>query len=447
MSSHFADQKALYAHLFSADEMLSAFEQRFKQSKTRGVDRLTGADFADMLDELLPKMLAQMESGRYRFSPYSEVLSTKGRDKAPRMISVATIRDRLVLRQVNRFLQGVYRGKLDVLMANQTVAQVIAFLNNCDKSTLWVYKGDVQRFYDEIPHDQLLVKLKKRVSQAPILSAIEHALITPTVPKNMRKKDYHLCKPQSGVPQGLAISNILANIYLSDVDVKLKETHPDVAYFRFVDDILILGSKEKVMAAEAKLEKLMTEAGLRLHGDQTKRFFKPFAEGFGFLGYVFTEDKLSVRPSTLNRLHLRLIGLVTEFNHRFKSEQPSEKDLKRLVNRLNYKITGLINGDNNSFLGWLAYFRNMTDLPLLFELDAFVARLLKRVKGMRDVHRKEIKSYVRTYFVARHQDLAKQTYIPVLMLEDLRKQKDTFEVEEDLDLIDDLEEGWQYFES
>ncbi|MGT8951184.1 RNA-directed DNA polymerase [Escherichia coli] len=47
-----------------------------------------------------------------------------------------------------------------------------------------------------------------------------------------------------GVPQGLAISNILAEISLSDFDNEINKMH-DIWYMRYVDDILILTQKDQ----------------------------------------------------------------------------------------------------------------------------------------------------------------------------------------------------------
>ena len=48
-----------------------------------------------------------------------------------------------------------------------------------------------------------------------------------------------------GVPQGLSLSNILANLYMYDLDMKMKalskvEANGILGYYRYVDDILII---------------------------------------------------------------------------------------------------------------------------------------------------------------------------------------------------------------
>ncbi|WP_254844808.1 reverse transcriptase domain-containing protein, partial [Dickeya dadantii] len=75
-------------------------------------------------------------------------------------------------------------------------------------------KFDVANFYPSIDHVKLISRLRKNIRDERVLKLIESAIKSPTVSK-ASKKD----KPSAlGVPQGLSISNILATIYLSNID-------------------------------------------------------------------------------------------------------------------------------------------------------------------------------------------------------------------------------------
>ncbi len=72
---------------------------------------------------------------------------------------------------------------------------------------------------------------------------IEQAISTPSVPNNYRKSSIDKYKTKKGIPQGLSISNILADIYVSeDVDEYIKNTNNNYLchYFRYVDIQIII---------------------------------------------------------------------------------------------------------------------------------------------------------------------------------------------------------------
>jgi hypothetical protein len=411
------DQTTLFNELFSASGLKACFEARFIDSPTRGIDRISGYEFALMDDGVFDVMAEKIASGRYRFSPYTEKLVTKGRDKAPRMISIATVRDRIVLRQLNRFLQQVYHQRLPVSLPKRTIGWVIDLVSDMGQQDNWVYKGDIKCFYDEIPHSALMNTLSQDIVSSPARSLIEHALITPTVPKRTPRKHYYRFKPSVGVPQGLSISNTLANLYLEATDRTIKAQFPAVHYFRFVDDILIIGPRDQVVEAERWLQLEMNNLGLALHGDETKRHLKSLDEGFEFLGYVFKHGERSVRESSLSRLYVRLAKFVSQFNYAFGSTKPNNKDIDDFIERLNYRISGLVCSETQRHYGWLAYYHRITDLRVLFALDAYVADLLAHSKVFPHDRKEEVKSYVRSYFVTNH-EMHKQNYIPSVWLGD-----------------------------
>ena len=73
------------------------------------------------------------------------------------------------------------------------------------------------------------------------------------------------------MPQGLSISNILANIYLNDFD-KENNSKDDYKYFRYVDDIFILcNSEEKAKEILRKLtRKLKMQYFLEVNQEKTR---------------------------------------------------------------------------------------------------------------------------------------------------------------------------------
>ena len=88
------DHNLIFDRLFSPEALEKVFIEKFSDSLSKGVDRLSGPGFkSGGYRNQLRIASEKCINGVYRFSPYLEVLKLKGRGKAPRVISVPTIRD------------------------------------------------------------------------------------------------------------------------------------------------------------------------------------------------------------------------------------------------------------------------------------------------------------------------------------------------------------------
>lgn len=72
--------------------------------------------------------------------------------------------------------------------------------------------ADLQSYFDTIPHDALLTKFARYISDGRVLSLTE-AFLEQDIFDGMKR-----WTPVSGTPQGAVISPLLANLYLHDLD-------------------------------------------------------------------------------------------------------------------------------------------------------------------------------------------------------------------------------------
>ena len=78
-----------------------------------------------------------------------------------------------------------------------------------------------------------------------------------------------------GIPQGLAISAVLANIYLLEFDNEILDFITDTYngfYRRYSDDILVICSKENIAEIEAFAYKLIEKFKIKISKEKTERF-------------------------------------------------------------------------------------------------------------------------------------------------------------------------------
>src|SRR5688572_5848458 len=136
--------------LFSADQLHEVFRQRFANSPAKGCDRLNGFQFEARAKGDLEAAARKLISGRFRFSPYLESLKIKGRDRNPRMVSIPTIRDRIVLNQLKTYLALAFPEFVPKNIASGLIREVTAKVRLLDPQISFACGCDVKDFYGSI---------------------------------------------------------------------------------------------------------------------------------------------------------------------------------------------------------------------------------------------------------------------------------------------------------
>ena len=84
--------------------------------------------------------------------------------------------------------------------------------NQLNAGKLHVLDADIQGFFDEIPHDKLMAKVRRHISDSRVLQFLESYLKCATIDQGKSTI------PTKGTPQGSIITPLLANLYLNDLD-------------------------------------------------------------------------------------------------------------------------------------------------------------------------------------------------------------------------------------
>ena len=395
------DDAALFASLFSAASLQERFDENFCRSAGKGTDRLNGFQFASRATAECAVASAKCVAGTYRFAPYLENLKPKGRSKPPRLIGIPTVRDRIVLSQLNKFLAAVFPDCVPKNIASAYVRAVSEDLKTKVPADTWICSTDIKTFYDSIQQDRLMKVLARKVKSREALRLVERALRTPTVPRNTKRSRHNEFRPKRGVPQGLAVSNILASIYMQEIDDAMKSL--GVTYYRYVDDVLMYGGKDEVEKALRSLGARLRRRGLSLHSESSgKTSRQPMTKTFGYLGYMFTWPDVTVREATVERLLQSIAAKFSEYVHNKSRRLERFKYLTdaRLAEifllELNERITGAISEKKR--YGWIAYFNQITDLSLLHRLDRAIARMFSRLPDFERKAPDGLRKLSRAYF-------------------------------------------------
>jgi RNA-directed DNA polymerase len=119
--------------------------------------------------------------------------------------------------------------------------------------------------------------------------------------------------------------------------------------------------------------RLFKKIGLKIHDPikaPEKSSIGPIRDGFDYLGYHFSDDGVTARNSSVERLKESLVSIFTNYKY---SKQKSEAFL---LWRLNLRITGCIY--ESKCKGWLFFFSEINDEQLLHSLDHYVKKLMHR---------------------------------------------------------------------
>jgi RNA-directed DNA polymerase len=159
---------------------------------------------------------------------------------------------------------------------------------------VYVVDADLKSYFDTIPHDRLMDRIREKVSDGRILRLLE-LMLEQGVMDGLRE-----WTPEEGCPQGAVISPLLANLYLNPLDHQLSDA--GFAMVRYADDFVILcRTREDAERALATVRAWVEDNGLTLHPTKTK-IVDARTDGFEFLGYHFRGALRLPRSKSLAKL-------------------------------------------------------------------------------------------------------------------------------------------------
>lgn len=374
-------------------------------STARGRDGQLPEAYAKAVDEAhLLSLREKLRAGEWSFIAYRERLAPKSHDVPPRQISIAAARDRVPLQVMNRALlfsapHAQRQSPHRVMRRLVDTAQSAGFDH--------VIRLDIKNFYPSVEHTAVEVELDKHVPLDAVKRTILRALRTPTI------ADYapaHANSDTRGIPQGLAVSNSLAELVMHDFDERWREDD-SVRYFRYADDMVFLTRRDRHQQVYREVREQLAPVGIAPHPYAAggKSQWGRLGHGLEFLGYRVSPSDVSVRSSGVHRVK-RSIALSFA---RYTAERASSDLRKQLLAParlkwfLNLRITGCILDKESR--GWVQYYALLTDIGLLRDLDHFV-QALARAHGVSDWL--EPRSFMLTYRKWAKRSVDTSGYIP-----------------------------------
>ena len=383
------DFKFDYDNLFSPNNILDSVRRKVKKkdSVSIGLDLVGAKSFLNSLDKEMEIIQRKTADGTYSFTRYRMMLIPKGPEKKPRKICIPTIRDRIIIDLIAKYL----KHKFPDATRTPTCREVISEFIKTRKNYAEFFKLDITTFFASVDHDLLIKKLKTRISDVKILNLIRKILKNSSFETELRKSDEE--NRTKGIPEGLSCSGILADIFLSDIDNTYKN-RKDIAYFRFVDDILVLCHEGMISSVRNEITGDITALKMSLNDEKDNQ--GSLNKEFQYLGYVFNGDVISVRKQSVIKHEKAIENLIRQYSAAIRQYRKSYKSIPEslfyeLTNKISIMCAGVI--VDKKQMGWLSYYRHINDMKLLHRLDMLTKKLFKRFGLPAYVGKKHVRAF------------------------------------------------------
>ena len=371
----------LYDKIHRWDVLTEALRQSKQKKGAAGVDGQTFEEIEAYGEERwLEELQRELQRKTYRPQPVRRVLIPKP-GGGERSLGIPTIKDRVAQTAAKLILEPIfeadfsdaaygYRPGRSAVDAVQEVHQELK------RGRTEVVDADLSKYFDTIPHAELMKSVARRIADGKVLHLIKMWLKVPVEERDEQSRPRYSggTRSKAGTPQGGVISPLLANIYINrllrvfDKSELMKECGARIV--NYADDFVVVARRgaTKVLA---QIRKWLIGLKLKLNEEKTT-LRNARKEHFCFLGY-----ELGLLVSKRN-------------GRRYFGARPSKKAMQRARR----KISGIlrrqriepweeIQAELNRFLkGWAAYFRYDSPQPsfrvLNIHVTGRVRNLLRR---------------------------------------------------------------------
>ena len=262
---------ALYDKVYRDDVLYEAWKRVKANKGSSGVDGITIEDIeAKGVDRYLTEIQVEMKSGNYQPMPVRRVMIPKP-DGSQRPLGISSVKDRIVQMATKIAIEPVFEADFKDcsygFRPKRSAKQALEVVRKaCNNKGYYVVDADIEKFFDNVNQDKLMILVEQRISDRRILKLIRQWLKAGVLYGNILEIS------ELGTSQGSVISPLLANIYLNTLD-RLWEKYGlnQGILVRYADDtVIICKNKKSANHALNLLKYIMEKLDLKLHPVKTE---------------------------------------------------------------------------------------------------------------------------------------------------------------------------------
>jgi RNA-directed DNA polymerase len=350
------EQEQLIERMVERSNMMEAYRQVRRNKGAAGIDAMTVEELKPFLQANWQTIKGKLLNGTYQPKAVRQVKIPKPAG-GYRQLGIPTVVDRLIQQAAYQVLRPMFDPEFSQhsygfrpgVSAHDAVKKAQEYQQSGKR---WVVDIDLAKFFDEVNHDLLMARVKKKVKDKRMLkligSFLKAGIMSGGIPSQRQK----------GTPQGSPLSPLLSNIMLDDLDRELeKRGH---SFCRYADDCNIYVSSSKAGERVMKSISGFIQKKLKLKVNSGKSAVDRACTRT-FLGYSFMAQK---------QARLRV---PKERMQRFK-----QKAKKLFHAGRGRNLIAFIREELNPVLrGWIQYYRLAEVKEFAEKLDQWIRRRLR----------------------------------------------------------------------
>ena len=321
--------------VLSKDNLNEAYKQVVRNKGASGIDEMTCEEVKEYLKVNGDKLISQILNREYQPLPVRRVEIPKP-NGGVRKLGVPTVVDRVIQQALVQVLTPIFEptfseysyGFRPNRRCQNAIDRTLELINDGYE---WIVDLDLEKFFDNVPHDKLIRIIDNEVKDSDITSLIMKYLKAGVMVNGVYEKT------DVGTPQGGNLSPLLSNIYLTLLDREL-ETR-GLHFARYADDCVIFVRTENSAKRVIHTITNFIENKLKLKVNASKTHItRP--SNLKYLGFTFYKDtkdnlwKSKPHKESFKRLFLKLKGLV---------KRSWSVDLTYRIKKINEVLRGWIN--------------------------------------------------------------------------------------------------------
>ena len=326
--------------VWSPKNLARSLEKVVAKGGSAGVDHQSAGQIKVRKDQTIAKLEQELRANQYQPQAVKRVWIPKAGSKEKRPLGVPTLRDRIgqgaLLHVIEPIFERDFAPQSYGFRRGKGCKDALRRVEELLKSGYhWVVDADLKSYFDTIPQEGLMERIKEKIADGRILKLLEQMLQAGVMDsaKGGQPTD-------QGTPQGAVVSPLLSNIYLDGLDWQMARNGFEMV--RYADDFIVLcRNQEQAQKALEQVRRWVEENGLTLHPIKTRLVDTSLAGGFDFLGYHFERGRKWPRKKSMDKLKETI---------RSKTRRTEGRSMRAICEDL-----------NRSLRGWFEYFKHSKD--------------------------------------------------------------------------------------